>query len=40
MRDRVFQPLEMTRSSMTWESRFKDDLALPYCCKRWKLMLR
>jgi CubicO group peptidase (beta-lactamase class C family) len=30
MRDRVFQPLEMTRSSMTWESRFKDDVALPY----------
>lgn len=30
MRDRIFKPFGMTRTSMTWEERFKDDLALGY----------
>ncbi len=30
MRDRIFRPLGMTRSSLVWESRFEDNLAVPY----------
>ena len=30
MRDNVFQPLGMTSSSLVWESRFENNLALPY----------
>lgn len=30
MRDRIFQPFGMTRSSLVWESRFEDNLAVPY----------
>ncbi|HEV8131396.1 MAG TPA: serine hydrolase [Acidobacteriota bacterium] len=30
MRDNVFLPLGMTRSSLVWESRFEDNLAFPY----------
>lgn len=30
MRERIFKPFGMTRTSMTWEERFKDDLALGY----------
>jgi len=30
MRDHVFQPLGMTRSSLVWEGRFEDNLAFPY----------
>src|SRR5262249_1064100 len=30
MREHVFQPLGMTRSSLVWESRFEDNWAFPY----------
>lgn len=30
MRERIFKPFGMTRTSMTWEERFKDDLAVGY----------
>jgi len=30
MRDHVFQPLDMTRSSLVWESRLEDNWAFPY----------
>lgn len=30
MRDRIFKPFGMTRTSMTWEEQFKDDLAIGY----------
>lgn len=30
MRDRIFQPFGMTRSSLVWESRFEDNFAFPY----------
>ncbi|MGE0130848.1 MAG: serine hydrolase [Blastocatellales bacterium] len=30
MREQVFHPLRMTRSSLVWESRFEDDFAFPY----------
>lgn len=30
MRDRIFKPFGMTRTSMTWQEQFKDDLAIGY----------
>src|SRR5882724_1878217 len=30
MRDRIFKPLGMTHTSMTWQEQFKDDLAIGY----------